>query len=252
MIMAGATKGGNAHRRANRRHGDRRGDHHDGNAERWLLTYSDLITLLLVLFIVLFAMSKVSQAKYREFKQSMTHAILSDTPHGTTKLHSKSSASLMATRRLQKLKRELSAALKARGLLGDVTLSIRSSGLVVGLVADSTFFVTASANLSPVGVEIVNASASVFKGYSNAIEVAGYTDNRSISGGLYPNNWALSAARASAVVVRMTQIDGVSPSRVILLGYGQYHPVGSNATASGRAENRRVNIIVKPASKFGT
>lgn len=238
-------------RRVNRRRSDNRGGHGEENSERWLLTYSDMITLLLVLFIVLFALSKVDQAKYREFKQSLTKAVLSKTPHGTTKIQNKSSNNTQTANQLALLQRELSASLKARGLLGDVTFNMTSSGLVEGLVADSTFFVTASANLSSVGLAIVDASARVLRRFPNAIEVAGYTDNRSISGGMYQNNWALSAARASTVVVRMTQVDGVNPRQVVLIGYGQYHPMATNATASGRAENRRVNIVIKPTAKFG-
>jgi len=249
--MTSPSKGSATYRRANRRRGDTRGAHQPENSERWLLTYSDMITLLLVLFIVLFALSRIDEAKYREFQQSVTHAVLSRTPHGTTSTQNKSVAKSTVANRFQQIKRELSRALNARGLLRDVTFSINTSGLVEGLVADSTFFVTASAELTPVGARIVDASAGVLKRYSNAVEVAGYTDNRSITSGLYPNNWALSAARASTVVVRMTQIDGVDPSQVILLGYGQYHPVAPNTSPAGRAENRRVNIVVKPTSKFG-
>jgi chemotaxis protein MotB len=248
----GQTKASPAYRRANRRRGDTLGGHQPDNAERWLLTYSDMITLLLVLFMVLFALSKVNEAKYREFRQSVTRAVLSNVPHGTTKLPKKSQATLTSATRLGQLKRELSSALNAKGLLGDVTLTINSSGLVEGLVADSTFFVTASATLSTVGRQIVDTSAQVLRHFSNAVEVAGYTDDRIITGGPYPNNWALSAARAATVVVRMTQVDGVRPKRVILLGYGQYHPVATNESPAGRAENRRVNIVVKPTSRFGS
>jgi len=237
-------------RRANRRRSDAQPGHGEENSERWLLTYSDMITLLLVLFIVLFALSKVDQAKYREFQQSLTKAVLSQTPHGTIKVQRALSTNAKLANRLAQLKRELSATLRSRGLLGDVTLTITSTGLVEGLVADSTFFVTASADLSSVGIEIVDASATVLRHSANAIEVAGYTDNRTISGGPYQTNWALSAARASTVVVRMTQVDGVNPRQVILIGYGQYHPVTSNATSAGRAENRRVDIVIKPSAKI--
>lgn len=220
------------------------------NSERWLLTYADMITLLLVLFIVLFALSKVDQAKYQEFKQSVTSAVMSDTPHGTTHVHAKPAPDVMNVGGFQQLERELNAALSAKGLMGDVTFTINSSGLVEGLVADSTFFVTASAELSPVGTEIVDTSAKVLAKYPNAIEVAGYTDDRPITGP-YANNWALSAARASTVVVRMTGVDGIVPNRVILLGYGQYHPLVPNTSSAARAENRRINIVVQPSKKFG-
>lgn len=250
MSVSTSAKGG-AYRRANRRRGDTWATAHGDNADRWLLTYSDMITLLLVLFIVLFALSTLNKAKYHEFKQSVTHAVLSDVPHGTTVLHSPAAMTRTASDRLKLLRRELSAALRARGLLRDVTFAITPSGLVEGLVADSTFFATASANLTTVGEAIVDASAGVLSRVPNDIEVAGYTDNRAITGGPYPNNWALSAARASTVVVRMTQLDGVSPSRVIVLGYGQYHPLATNTTPAGRAQNRRVNIVVRPISKKG-
>lgn len=221
----------------------------EAGQERWLLTYADMITLLLVLFIVLFAISNIDQAKYREFKQSISKAVLSKVPHGTTKVTTPSKAKSSPSE-LQQIEAKLSAALKAQGLLKDVTLSINSTGLVEGLVSDSTFFGTNRANLSTVGKEIIDTSAGALKGYPNAIEVAGYTDNEPVLGGRYSNNWALSAARATTVVVRMTKTDGVNPTQVALIGYGQYHPVASNSTPSGQAQNRRVNIIVSPSAEF--
>lgn len=236
------------YRRANRRRGDTHGEHEVENAERWLLTYADMITLLLVLFIVLYAISSLNQAKFREFKQSVQHSKLFHIPHGSTKAvtNSKSSPSTQ----LVKIEKALSSALKAKGLLQDVTFAITPTGLTEGLVADSTFFVTNSAQLSPSGYRIVDASAQVLKKYSNAIEVAGYTDNRPIVSGPYADNWALSAARAASVVVRMSTSDGVKPTQLILLGYGQYHPVASNSTPAGQAQNRRVNIVVSPTAKL--
>jgi chemotaxis protein MotB len=209
-----------------------------------------MITLLLVLFIVLFAISQISQAKFREFKQSVTHAVLSHTPKGTTKTHTEAATKATPVNQLAAIEAQLSAALRAQGLLGDVTLSINASGLVEGLVADTTFFTTNSANLSAVGQQIVDTSAAVLKNYPNAIEVAGYTDNQPITGGPYANNWELSAARATTVVTRMTGSDGVNSGQVVLLGYGQYHPLVPNTTSTAQAENRRVNIVVSPGDKF--
>jgi chemotaxis protein MotB len=209
-----------------------------------------MITLLLVLFIVLFAISAISQAKFREFKQSVSHAVLSRTPQGTTKVHTTPSTKARPTNQLAAIKAQLTTALDADGLLGDVTLSINASGLVEGLVADTTFFTTNSAELSTVGSEVVDTSAAVLKGYPNAIEVAGYTDNQPITGGPYANNWELSASRATTVVIRMTGDDGVNPGQVVLLGYGQYHPLVLNTSPAAQAQNRRVNIVISPTSKF--
>jgi chemotaxis protein MotB len=230
-------------------------EHHEANQERWLLTYADMITLLLVLFIVLFALSKINQAKYRQFQQSVSHVKLVGTSvaHGSVSAASRGRAPLSpATDHLRQIEQVLTHALAQKGLLGDVTVTIDASGLVEGLVADSTFFVTDSAQLSPLGDEIVDTSGRVLDSYPNDVDVAGYTDDRPITGGPFANNWALSAARSSTVVERLTTIDDVDPDRVVVIGYGQYHPVASNASAAGQAENRRVNIVVSRQTTPGS
>lgn len=230
-------------------------EHHDSGQERWLLTYADMITLLLVLFIVLFALSKINQAKYRQFQQSISHVKLVGTSvvHGSTSTASRGKAPLSATsNHLRQIEQALSHALALKGLLGDVTITIDSSGLVEGLVADSTFFLTDSAQLSPLGDEIVDTSGRVLDSYPNNVDVAGYTDDQQITGGPYANNWALSAARSSTVVERLTTIDGVDPERVVAIGYGQYHPVVPNTSAAAEAENRRVNIVVSRQTTPGS
>jgi chemotaxis protein MotB len=232
-------------------------EHHDSSQERWLLTYADMITLLLVLFIVLFALSKINQAKYRQFQQSVSHEKLVGTSvvHGTTATASRGPKPLSAaatTARLRQIEQALSHALALKGLLGDVTITIDASGLVEGLVADSTFFVTDSAQLSPLGEEIVDTSGHVLDTYPNNVDVAGYTDDQQITGGPFANNWALSAARSSTVVERLTTIDAVNPDRVVAIGYGQYHPVVPNSSPAAEAENRRVNIVVSRQSTPGS
>ena len=230
---------------------------HDSSQERWLLTYADMITLLLVLFIVLFALSKINQAKYRQFQQSVSHVKLVGTSvvHGTTATPSRGPKPLSAaaaTARLRRIEQALTRALAQKGLLGDVTITIDASGLVEGLVADSTFFVTDSAQLSPLGAEIVDTSGHVLDTYPNNVDVAGYTDDQQITGGPFADNWALSAARSSTVVERLTTIDAVNPERVVAIGYGQYHPVVANTSPAAQAENRRVNIVVSRQSTPGS
>ena len=235
-------------------------EHHDSSQERWLLTYADMITLLLVLFIVLFALSKINQAKYRQFQQSVSHVKLVGTSvvHGSTSTASRGRAPLSATAaaaataRLRQIEQALTRALTLKGLLGDVTIKIDSSGLVEGLVADSTFFVTDSAELSPLGEEIVDTSGHVLDTYPNNVDVAGYTDDQQITGGPFANNWALSPARSSTVVERLTTVDAVNPDRVVAIGYGQSHPVVPNSSPAAEAENRRVNIVVSRQSTPGS
>jgi chemotaxis protein MotB len=223
-------------------------DAHETNQERWLLTYADMITLLLVLFIVLFALSKINQAKYRQFQQSVTNdkVVGNSMIHGTTPKPTSGARPLSATTdQLRQIERALAHALAQKGLLRDVTLKVDASGLTEGLVADSTFFIVDSAQLSPLGTEIVDTSGRVLASDHNALEIAGYTDDQAITGGPYANNWELSSARATSVVERLTLSDGVDPTRVVALGYGQYHPVVPNTSPAAQAQNRRVNIVVK-------
>jgi chemotaxis protein MotB len=247
---------GSAPRQSRRARRDAVDEHEDTSQERWLLTYADMITLLLVLFIVLFALSKINQAKYRQFQQSVSHVKLVGTSvvHGSTTAVSRGPAPLSATAsaHLRQIQAALTHALALKGLLGDVTITINASGLVEGLVADSTFFVTDSAQLSPLGDEIVDTSGRVLDSYPNNVDVAGYTDDQLITGGPFANNWALSAARSSTVVERLTTIDSVNPARVVAIGYGQYHPVVPNTSATAQAENRRVNIVVSRESTPGS
>ena len=84
------------------------------------------------------------------------------------------------------------------------------------------------------GDEIVDTSGRVLDSYPNNVEVAGYTDDQQITGGPFANNWALSAARSSTVVERLTTVDTVNPERVVAIGYGQYHPVVPNTLSGGR------------------
>jgi chemotaxis protein MotB len=255
MSQPPTTMRSTAARRASRTRREVAPELHDTSQERWLLTYADMITLLLVLFIVLFALSKINQAKYRQFQQSVSHIKLvgSSVVHGSTATPSRGRAPLSgAADHLRQIEQALSHALAAKGLLGDVTISINASGLVEGLVADSTFFVTDSAQLSPLGEEIVDTSGRVLDSYPNNVDVAGYTDDQAITGGPYANNWALSAARSSTVVERLTTMDGVNPERVVAIGYGQYHPVVPNTSASAEAQNRRVNIVVSRQATPGS
>jgi len=261
----------------------------DGGEERWLLTYSDMITLLLALFVVLFALSSVNKAKFAEFRSGLqasfvgassatgassllTQANLS-APHPLTNpVHGLSSpvnapkphvvipepapkhtpspvakhAPSPASAELAALERAIHARLSAERLLPYVTITLRPDRLTVGLLADSVFFATNSNALSHVGDEIVDSVGDVLADRTNDITVQGYADNVPVIGPPWHSNFLLSAARASAVVLRMAHIDGVAEDRLVAEGFGSTHPIASNSTAAGRAQNRRVEIVILP------
>jgi chemotaxis protein MotB len=90
---------------------------------------------------------------------------------------------------------------------------------------------------------IIEKVAGIVKRFDNPIHVEGFTDNQPISTAQYPTNWELSSARSSSIV-RMLAMDGVNPARLASVGYGEFQPIATNATAAGRAKNRRVVLVI--------
>ncbi len=258
------------------------------NGERWLLTYADMITLLLALFIVLFAISTINQKKFLALalglKQSfdpkpgilpssnglLKEANLTQTAGVTVNPLYKGSVASTTTvvpgeqmpegsgsstatsipeSKLSQLERQIQAALAARGLSGTTSLQLQTRGLVVQILADKVFYATGSADLGPVGAQVVDTVASVLQGYSYDVDVEGYTDNQPLTGGPYGSNEALSAARAVNVVLRLENSDGISPNRLSATGYGATHPVAPNSSPPNMALNRRIDIVVLSSSE---
>jgi chemotaxis protein MotB len=274
--------------------------HGGSDEERWLLTYSDMITLLLALFIVLFALSSINKAKFDEFRDSVRSVFMSGAQalapgavsllsstnlpqvpqplvnpvHGpasplTAKEPAEPTTTAPATKEpsptttisvpssvfqtvppppslqeLQLLERKIRSGLAARGLLQDVAINLRPNDLSIALFADRTFFATNSNVLSSVGDEIVDTVGRAVAPHPNYIAVKGYADNVPVTGPPWYSNFMLSAARATAVVQRLTRYDDIAGYRLVAEGYGSFHPIASNATPAGRAKNRRVDIDI--------
>jgi len=116
------------------------------------------------------------------------------------------------------------------------------------VLREQELFDSGSATLKPEGIKVVAKLAETLKGYPDTvIRSEGHTDNRPISTGRFPSNWELSSARATEVV-RSLQKQGISPERLIAIGYGDTRPAVPNTDAESRAKNRRVEIIVVPAA----
>jgi chemotaxis protein MotB len=271
------------------------------NDERWLLTYADMITLLMALFMVLFSISSVNISKYQTLQQSLKAAfsgsilpggrsIMQSGSQSTTahtpataeipslvplnpvaaskanpsiasskasssaaSLNSKQleaalnsmSAALKEQASLAALKQKLDAYAKAHGLNNEVQTVIDRRGLVVRVLTDQLLFASGQATLQPAGFPLLNEVAQLLNvDQSHPITVEGHTDNVPISSSKYPSNWELSTDRATTVV-RYLIAKGVNRERLGAVGYADLHPIASNATAAGRAKNRRVEIVLQ-------
>ncbi len=257
-------------RRSKRRRGhasDGGGGHDAAGMGRWLLTYSDMITLLLALFIILFAISTINGKKFLAFKMGITQSfnnVVQQTNHdgllptesalsARSAITTSASAALAknpaattntAHSDLTKIQSELSQHLAAAGLSSATNVLRTTQGVVVEIFADKAYFATDNATLQPTGDKVIDTIGEVLRTVTNHVEVQGYTDNVPITGGPYVSNWELSGARAAAAVVRLETVDRITANRLSAVGFGTTHPVASNTTSAGRAENRRIDVVV--------
>ena len=226
------------------------------NHERWMISYSDFITLLFAFFVVMYATSSVNEGKYRTFGASLSDAFLNKTsapPKSSRLLPSRpvpeSGKSLLAEQRREKMQGIAQNILSVMSPLvnaGKVRVMQSNIGVTVEINA-SLLFKSGEADLEPKSVKALQAVAQVLKNDNHDIKVMGYTDDTPIRTPSFPSNWELSSARASSVV-RLFAANGIDPARMVVEGYAENHPVDSNDTAAGRARNRRVTVMILAAA----
>lgn len=226
------------------------------NHERWLLSYSDFMTLLMILFVVLFAISSVDQVKFKQLSNSMKVAM----GGGKTIIGNEEAVSInnnsnkMETQikseeaKLEEVKRQVDKYLDQNGLKGSVATQIDERGLVVSL-NDTMVFDTGKADIKLESQKKIIEIGKMLNQLNNYIRIEGHTDNIPIKNSQYSSNWQLSSVRAANVTEFLIDNCGIVPQRLSAVGYGEYRPVLDNSTEEGRARNRRVDIIIV-SSKF--
>lgn len=222
-------------------------------SERWLLTYSDLITLLLIFFIVLYSMSKVDAKKFEEMSQSLSIAFGGGGRSGVLD----GGRSVMPGNKvykefleMQNTQERIKRMIAAMGLEGKISTSLTVRGLVIS-VKDTVLFTVGSAELTPGARDIVKCVANILADVPNAIRIEGHTDPVPIHTERFFSNWELSTTRATNVLQFFIQ-SGITPERLSAAGYGQYRPAVPNTSDHNRALNRRVDITLLSSdySKF--
>jgi chemotaxis protein MotB len=220
------------------------------NHERWLITYADLITLLLVFFIVLYAGSQEDSRKFAVLAQSLRAAfnnIALDGSGGSSPVFTGSGAAnagggQQQLEDFQSLVALLQRVAEERGLADRIDLRLEEDRIVIGLGSD-LLFASGSAQIRPSAEPVLAAVAAALRGKPNEIRVEGHTDDVPISTAEFPSNWELSAARATAVARRLIEA-GVPAARVEAAAYADTRPRADNRTPEGRAANRRAEIVV--------
>jgi chemotaxis protein MotB len=232
--------------------------HEDHVDESWLIPYADLLTLLLALFIVLYAASNVDKVKYNEiaaaFNEVMGPSGIVGFIHGIEEggftlpfpdagLEEGGGEGGNEDRDIEDLQLVLMDLLEEAGLEGQVVTSIDERGLIVSM-SDAVLFDSGSAEIKPEYREVLIGVGEAMNRLHNFIRVEGHTDNVPMNSAMFPTNWELSVGRAARVVRLFIEEANVPSYKLSAVGYGAYRPVADNDTVEGRAENRRVDIII--------
>jgi chemotaxis protein MotB len=243
--------------------------HHEEHAdETWLLPYSDMMTLLLALFIVLFAMGQTDQAKFNAMKNEFNSifggnkSILSsdgaslvpmDYPGSetsTTVVDGKTKGTIEEDK-MNDVKGKLEQEIKTSGYEDKVKVELNKDGLEIS-IQDVVLFNSGDADVLKGSERLLVDISRMLQSLENEIRVVGYTDNVPIKNAKFRSNWDLSSMRAVNVMNFMTTYGGLPPQKFSVQAYGEYKPKYDNATVDGRAKNRRVEIFIVRMYPAGT
>jgi chemotaxis protein MotB len=261
------------------------------NHERWLVSYADMMTLLMVLFIVMFAISQVDQRRFDQLKEGMaagfgataspfqgSEATLEGegaspiqpiAPDAQMAEPSKVDVKAAADKakessdqdyqqaarevaRLEALRQRIAKALAAKGYLRDVSMRIDERGLTISLVSRHIVFRANEAELSPRGKSVLSVLAPVIRTLPDAIAVDGHTNQIKVKPKYYPTDWELSAARAVTVLRYLTERGDVSAARLTAVAFGHERPLRDPDLPGAAALNKRVDLVVVSDSPEST
>lgn len=223
------------------------------NHERWLVSYADLLTLLLAFFVVMYSLARMSEADYKALTEQLSAAFITGEtdkkPKSDTMIDlggaagETSPAEKVDTKEEENAQQKLGDTIQQR-LQGDNSVRVSGNEEWLEIELDSNLlFASGGAQLRKEAKLPLAKVAEELADTGYPLRVEGFTDNIPIKSRLFASNWELSFARASEVL-RYLSTQGVAPQRMAAIGYGEYHPLADNSTPEGRAQNRRVLIKV--------
>jgi len=236
--------------------------------DRWLVSYADFITLLFAFFVVLYAFARADQKKQRAITNAVDQGFNALGLFTTT--HDRADNSARAEQPalpvnivmgeqfaspgkvksdLEHMHRDLEHRLASQ--IGDHTVAIKMGrdGLVISL-KEAGFFDSGSATPHPGSIGALRQIAAALSASPYDVRVEGHTDNLPIHSGQFASNWELSSARATRIARLLLDLHAVQAEKLSAAGYAEFHPVDTNDTPQGRANNRRVDLVIQPRSKI--
>ncbi|TFB69653.1 flagellar motor protein MotB [Cryobacterium glaciale] len=247
--------------------------------ERWMASYMDMVTVLMCMFIVLFAMSTVDQDKYEQLANSLAtgfgavDAGMIDTAEGvvvpadlvdnegespTEVTHSadaldpvdaaaqalaNAETAVAEVAKLDQLQAQITGNLAAAGVSDLVEFQITDRGLTLGLIGSETFFAPDSSDLTAAAAAVLDAAAPALVATGQKISVEGHADKHGQSA-TFATDWELSASRATQVLRRLVEQGGVAGEVISAVAFGSAQPASTGSTPADMAQNRRVDIVL--------
>ncbi len=235
--------------------------------DRWMVSYADFITVLFAFFVVLFASLNQDHHSIRRVSQAIHFGFETLEPFsggygdhgGPDSGHQRDSSTYMLpvqaaiTRKsdaaeatgvdIAELRRQLELAIGQELRNREITMRVTPEGFVISL-KELGFFNSGQAGLRPGAAAKIERIAKVLSQHGFNLRVEGHSDNQPIHTAQFNSNWALSTARAMAVLLLLVHDSDMDPSKISLAGYGQFRPIADNTTAEGRKMNRRVDLVV--------
>ncbi len=245
----------------------------------WMNTYGDMVTLVLTFFVLLFSFSTIDNNKWEEIVQSMSgmsivaipaldpnatevppegdtrrFIITESTPRPSESAEETPDAGnvSMTQQRFDELYEKIKNHIEANNLGYILNVEYTDDYTILLRMSDSAFFDPGSADLDESSKEAISTVASIlveYTDYMRLIHIEGYTDNVPIHDSKYADNWDLSYGRANMVREFLMDYTDLEPSLLAVTAYGEYHPIASNDTPEGRAQNRRVDFVIESILK---
>lgn len=277
-MSSGHGSGGHGGKRRSRK-GHQEEEHE--NHERWAVSYADMMTVLVGLFIVLYSISQVDQQKFEELRDSLavgfgnrlpsviegsngaltgveavevtpdlsadvaTDAVPPVAPAPETEGMTEEQLDYLAAAaeldHLEEIAQQVTGSLDAQGLGDRVRLRITDRGLVIGMVADDVFFGADAATLTGTALAVIDTVSPVLAAATEQISVEGHANT--VPSVRYPTNWELSSARATEVLRRMVDVGGIPGGRIAAVGFGDQRPLNEQGI-DPLESNRRVDVVV--------
>jgi len=213
----------------------------------WVMTYADMMSLLLTFFILIVSFSSLQQSKFKQAAQSLQEAFgilqhqesVIEFQNPVYPEFRENSTESEVFYEMQ----EIEQVIIENGLDQEVQVELQENGVLFRIQAPFLFG-SGLADLRDEPRKILDELSTLFRKFPYLVRIEGHTDSMPINSVRYPSNWELSAARA-VTVARYFQGLGLPPDRIAATGYGEYHPIADNGTPKGRDKNRRVEIFLQ-------